>query len=105
MTQKPEYERGHQDGVRAAVTWLHKRADEMNDPHARAVLNSAATNLGWDHSRAPRSLTGNEAAALMASLVASTEHVYDDIDRDHDEANRAIHEQAMKAALLAALSA
>jgi hypothetical protein len=34
-------------GVRRAVTWLHERAAEMNDPHAQQVLNSAATNLGW----------------------------------------------------------
>lgn len=32
---------------RRCVAWLHARADSMNDPHARAVLNSAATNLGW----------------------------------------------------------
>lgn len=51
MSQKPEYDRGYQDGVRAAVTWLHKRAKEMGDPHAQRVLDSAATNLGWDHSR------------------------------------------------------
>lgn len=38
---------GHGDGIRAAVTWLHARATEMNDPQAKAILNSAATNLGW----------------------------------------------------------
>ena len=36
------------NGIRRAITWLHDRAKEMNDPHAKAVLNSAATNLGWD---------------------------------------------------------
>lgn len=50
MTQKPDYERGWQDGVRAAVTWLHNRADEMNDPHAKGLYNSAAFNLGSDAS-------------------------------------------------------
>jgi hypothetical protein len=36
-------------GVRAAITWLHNRAwKEMRDPAARAILNSAAANLGWD---------------------------------------------------------
>jgi len=48
MSQMPPYKRGYRDGVRWTVTWLHARAAEMNDPHARAILNSAATNLGWD---------------------------------------------------------
>jgi hypothetical protein len=34
------------NGVRASVTWLHARAKEMNDPHAIAILNSAAFSLG-----------------------------------------------------------
>jgi len=33
-------------GVRAAIAWLHRRADKMNDPHATRVLNSAAFSLG-----------------------------------------------------------
>lgn len=35
-------------GVRACVQWLHLRAAEMNDPHAKALLNSAAFSLGVD---------------------------------------------------------
>ena len=35
-------------GVRAAITWLQFRARKMNDPSAKALLHSAATNLGWD---------------------------------------------------------
>lgn len=37
---------GFRNGVRAAITWLHRRAVEMNDPHAKALLNSAAFDLG-----------------------------------------------------------
>ena len=37
---------GFRDGMRYAVTWLHQRANEMNDPWAKAVLNTAAFNLG-----------------------------------------------------------
>ena len=37
---------GFRDGMRYAVTWLHDRAKEMNDPWAKAVLNTAAFNLG-----------------------------------------------------------
>lgn len=35
-------------GVRACIAWLHERALEMNDPHAKAILNSAAYLLGVD---------------------------------------------------------
>lgn len=37
---------GQRDGIRYAITWLHNRANEMNDPHARAIINSAAFSLG-----------------------------------------------------------
>lgn len=37
---------GFRDGVRYAVTWLHERANEMNDEWAKAVLNTAAFHLG-----------------------------------------------------------
>lgn len=47
MTAIPEYERGYGDAMTAAIAWLHARAEQMNDPHARSILNSAATNLGW----------------------------------------------------------
>ncbi len=55
MSQMAEYDRGYRDAVRAAITWLHRRAAEMSDPHAKRVLNSAATHLGWDraHSGIP----------------------------------------------------
>lgn len=39
---------GYQRGVRACITWLHERAASMNDPHAKAILNTAAFNLGVD---------------------------------------------------------
>ncbi len=52
MTRKPEYDRGYDDACRGAVAWLHRRAAAMNDTHAQATLHSAATNLGWDTSRA-----------------------------------------------------
>lgn len=42
---------GFRDGVRWAVTWLHDRAKEMNDPHAVIVLNSAAFNMGEEAKR------------------------------------------------------
>jgi len=48
MTKMPEYDRGYRDGVRHAVTWLARRAVSMNDPSAKRILDSAATNLGWE---------------------------------------------------------
>lgn len=47
-SDKPAYDRAYHDGVRACITWLHARAQQMNDPHAKAVLNSAAFSLGVD---------------------------------------------------------
>lgn len=46
MTQMNPYERGHRDGIRWAITWLHEEAKRMNDPHAATVLNNAAFHLG-----------------------------------------------------------
>ena len=40
-----EYERGFQDGMREAITWLHDEARRMNDPHAQRLLNSAGLSL------------------------------------------------------------
>jgi len=37
---------GFRDGIRYAVTWLHERAREMNDPWAKALLNVTADDLG-----------------------------------------------------------
>lgn len=71
MTQKPDYERGFRDGIRSAVTWLHNLADEMNDPHARLVLNCAAFNLGSDASpRAKR--IHPEATKLQSAMRGDT---------------------------------
>ncbi len=47
---------GHRDGVRAAITWLHARAREMNDPNAKTILNTAAFNLGVDLHAHPATL-------------------------------------------------
>lgn len=38
-------------GIKAAIRWLHARAASMADGHARSVLDSAATNLGWASSK------------------------------------------------------
>lgn len=50
MTQMDPYARGRRDGIRWAITWLHERAKQMNDPNAVSVLNTAAFNMGTDAS-------------------------------------------------------
>lgn len=42
---------GYRHAVGYCVEWLHQRAEEMNDPAAKAILNSAAWNLGNDAKR------------------------------------------------------
>jgi hypothetical protein len=44
----PEYNRGWIDGVRFAITFIHRRALEMNDQSAKAALNTTAFHLGLD---------------------------------------------------------
>ena len=46
-----DYCAGHRRAVRACIAWLHRRAESMNDEHAKAVLNSAAFSLGGETAR------------------------------------------------------
>lgn len=66
---------GFRDGLRFAVTWLHERAREMNDPWAKEVLNTAAFHLGVEgkeqHVEAKAKLL--EIALNKASALASQE--------------------------------
>lgn len=45
MGRTPDYVDGRRNGIKWAITWLHQRAEEMNDPHAKAILNTAAFNM------------------------------------------------------------
>lgn len=51
MSRMDDFERGKRVGIRTAIRWLHARADEMNDGHAKAILNTAAFNLGVDRAQ------------------------------------------------------
>lgn len=44
----PEYNRGWVDGVRFAIAYVHQRALEMNDPSAKAALNTTGFHLGLE---------------------------------------------------------
>jgi len=45
--QNPQFDDGRRSGIEACITWLHHRAEAMNDSQAKATLHSAANNLGW----------------------------------------------------------
>jgi hypothetical protein len=47
-----QFIQGKRHGVKWAITWLHQLAAEMNDPHAQAILNSAALGMGVEAKRA-----------------------------------------------------
>jgi len=42
---------GRRNGIKWAITWLHERANEMGDPHAKIVLDAAAFNMGVEAKR------------------------------------------------------
>jgi hypothetical protein len=44
----PQYLQGRREAIKWAITWLHARAEQMNDPHAKAILNVAGTEMGFD---------------------------------------------------------
>lgn len=46
MRRSPVFETGYRLGVKDCVEWLHGEADTMNDPHARKILNVAASGMG-----------------------------------------------------------
>ena len=47
-----DYTAGHRRAGRACIAWLHRRAEQMDDPKAIEILNSAAFSLGVDLSLA-----------------------------------------------------
>ena len=51
MSRSPEYTQGKRAGIKWAITWLHARAKEMNDPAAKAILDTAAFNMGVEAKR------------------------------------------------------
>ena len=55
---------GKRDAMRGLVTWLGKRAASMNDPHAKAILNSAAFDLGCEIRDAARAKAEPQPSAI-----------------------------------------
>lgn len=46
MDRSHQFRDGYRNAAKEAITWLHSRAKEMNDPSAIAALNVAAHDLG-----------------------------------------------------------
>lgn len=59
MSRSEEYMQGRRAGIKWAISWLHERAKEMNDEHARLILNAAAFNMGVKAKSAPQQESGN----------------------------------------------
>lgn len=45
--RRAEWNDGRRNGVKWAITWLHRRAKQMRDPKAADILNVAASDMGW----------------------------------------------------------
>lgn len=58
--QIAERERMRRKEMRRAVTWLHGFAAQMNDPHAKQVINLAADEYGRETATAIRALSQKE---------------------------------------------
>jgi hypothetical protein len=56
VSRSEQYIQGRRAGIKWAITWLHERASEMNDPQAKQILNSAAFNMGVDTKTDPSAL-------------------------------------------------
>lgn len=65
-------------GVRAAIAYLHDYASGMNDPHAKAILNTAAFSLGVNkpdpNTRAPSSTLDVERGGVPEGWVMTPFH-------------------------------
>jgi hypothetical protein len=55
MARHEQWQQGRRNGIKACVEWLHAEAETMNDPKARAILNTAALSMGTSFKRAPSS--------------------------------------------------
>lgn len=73
MARSSQYEQGRRNGIKWAVEWLYKRAEKMNDPHARLVLNCTADLMGNDAKRTALEMRakGASCSSIEADLKIS----------------------------------
>lgn len=57
------------NGVRYAVTWLRRRAGEMNDPWAKTVLNTAGFHLGVELAQGEVVVPDRDMPAALDALA------------------------------------
>ena len=67
----PDRRIGQRAGIRWAIAWLHKHANEMNDPKAKGLLNAAAHEMALD----AKALRAEDADDIAAGLEALREPV------------------------------
>lgn len=70
MSRSQQFQQGRRNGIKWAITYLHQLAGEMNDPHARAVLNCAAF---WTGVEAKRPAKANQYNPEMVALLKRLE--------------------------------
>jgi hypothetical protein len=46
VARNHQHMEGRREATKRIVTWLHERANAMNDPKAKAILDVAASDLG-----------------------------------------------------------
>ncbi len=77
-------------GVRACIEWLHEEARNMNDPHAKSILNNAAFHIGQNKpTDAPSIASLQSQVARLKEALEPFAHYYDLNDlheRDNDDA-------------------
>jgi len=71
MARVRQYIDGKREGTKLVIAWLHARADRMNDPRAKNILNSAAFNLGIDARRDFDRMVENARVAKVRSRSES----------------------------------
>lgn len=84
-----ETQRHHafKNGVRHAVSWLHTHAGSMVDPHAKAILNTAAFALGVDLAKdristTPANPEPDEATVERIARALARKWVLEELDRE-----------------------
>lgn len=60
---------GIRRGIKLVIEKLHQRANEMNDPHAKAVLNSAAFSIGQELKATPPATVAAEGLELHRRVI------------------------------------
>jgi hypothetical protein len=70
MARTQQWKDGRRNGIKFAITFLHRTAHEMNDPHAKCICNLVGFWLGIEAKKLGRS-SEVERAADRRQVVGS----------------------------------